>query len=84
MSTIFNRKLLITIMDMKRQADIRYKLESAHIDYVVRTKNQQGTEWFGSGNRGRYGSMGINTNYSYEYKIYVHKNDYEKALHVIR
>lgn len=39
MITIFNRKLLITIMDMKRQADIRYKLESAHIDYVVRTKN---------------------------------------------
>lgn len=84
MITIFNRRLLITTMDMKRQSDMRYKLESANIDYIVRTKNLQSSELFGPGNRDRYGSIGINQNYSYEYKIYVHKNDYEKALQSIR
>lgn len=34
MITIFNRKLLITTMDMKRQSDMRYKLKSADIDYM--------------------------------------------------
>ena len=84
MITIFNRKLLITTMDMKRQSDIRYKLQSSGIDYIIRTKNLQSSEWFGAGSRGRYGSAGINLNYSYEYKIYVHKNEYEKALKIIR
>lgn len=83
MITVFNRKLLITTMDMKRQSDMRYKLESANIDYIIRTKNLQSSELFGPGNRDRYGSTGINQNYSYEYKIYVHKNDYEKALRSI-
>lgn len=39
MITIFNRKLLITTMDMKRQSDMRYKLKSADIDYIIKTKN---------------------------------------------
>ena len=84
MITIFNRKLLIATMDMKKQSDLRYKLESAGIDYTVGVKNLQSSEWFGPGNRDRYGSAGINQNYSYEYKIYVHKKDYEIALKTIR
>lgn len=84
MITIFNRKLLIATMDMKKQSDLRYRLESAGIDYTVGVKNLQSSECFGTGNRDRYGSVGINQNYSYEYKIYVYKKDYEKALKTIR
>ena len=63
MLTIFNRKELITTMDMQRQSNIRSIL---------------------SASRGRSGSFGVDPNYSYEYHIYVHKNDYENALRLIR
>lgn len=84
MITIFNRRFLIATMDMKRQSDIRDKLSGAGIAYTVGTKNLQSSEWLGGGNRGRYGSMGIQQKYSYEYKIYVHKDDYERALKEIQ
>ena len=74
-------KLLIATMDMKKQSELRYKLESAGIVTIQwESKIFIVSEWFGTGNRDRYGSVGINQNYSYEYKIYVHKKDYEKAL----
>ena len=89
MLTIFNRKELITTMDMQRQANIRSVLSANGIAYTVRTenlhgKNLQGSPAFGGRSRGRSGSFGIDPNYSYEYHIYVHKNDYENALRLIR
>ena len=83
MLTIFNRKELITTMDMQRQANIRSILSANGIAYTVRTENLQGSSSFG-GRRGRSGSFGVDPNYSYEYHIYVHKNDYENALRLIR
>ena len=80
MLTIFNRKELITTMDMQRQANIRSVLSANGIAYTVRTENLQGSSAFG----GRSGSFGVDPNYSYEYHIYVHKNDYENALRLIR
>ena len=77
MLTIFNRKELITTMDMQRQANIRSILSANGIAYTVRTENLQGSSAFG----GR--SFGVDPNYSYEYHIYVHKNDYENALRLI-
>ena len=82
MLTIFNRKELITTMDMQRQANIRSVLSANGIAYTVRTENLQGSSAFGG--RGRSGSFGVDPNYSYEYHIYVHKNDYENALRLIR
>ena len=73
MLTIFNRKELITTMDMQRQANIRSVLSANGIAYTVRTENLQGSSAFGG-----------DPNYSYEYHIYVHKNDYENALRLIR
>ena len=84
MLTIFNRKELITTMDMQRQANIRSILSANGIAYTVRTENLQGSSVFGGRSRGRSGSFGIDPNYSYEYHIYVHKNDYENALRLIR
>ena len=83
MLTIFNRKELIVTMDIHRQAEIRDVLAQNDIDYTVKTKNLQNSGAFDS-QRGRIGNMGINQDYSYEYKIYVHKKDYEAARELIK
>ena len=84
MLTIFNRKELITTMDMQRQANIRSVLSANGIAYTVRTENLQGSSALGGRSRGSSGSFGIDPNYSDEYHIYVHKHDYENALRLIR
>ena len=81
--TIFNRKELIITMDMSRQANVRDILSQNGIDYTVKTISPEAAPILGS-RRGHTGSFGINTNYSYEYKIYVHKKDFEKAVSVLK
>lgn len=78
MISVFNRKELITTMDMKRQSDIREWLSNEGIDYSIKTTNIQSAAVFGC-SRGRIGTLGIRQDYSYEYKIYVRKNDYKRA-----
>lgn len=82
MITIFNRRELLITMDFNQQSDIRGILAANSIDYVVKTTNLQSSSVVGS-HRGRIGNLGINQDYSYEYKIYVHKDDYDKALHLV-
>lgn len=82
MITIFNRKELLITLDMKRQSDIREILSSNSIDYVVKTTNLQSATVVGS-QRAYTGNYGINQEYSYEYKIYVRKKDFNKALRLI-
>lgn len=79
MITIFNRRELIVTMDMKRQSDIRNILADNHIDYVMKITNLQDASA-----RSHIGRFGINQDYSYEYKIFVHKNDYGRAEVLIR
>lgn len=81
MLTIFSRRELIITYDMKRQSDVRSILAQNNIDYVIKTRNVQGPSAFGGH---KHGSVGSNQDYSYEYKIYVHKKDYEKATWLIR
>ena len=69
MLTIFNRKELITTMDMQRQSNIRSVLSANGIAYTVRTENLQGSSALGGRSRGSTGSFGIDPNYSYEYHI---------------
>ncbi|MGN0476482.1 MAG: hypothetical protein ACI4HM_04005 [Ruminococcus sp.] len=83
MITVFNRKELIITTDMNRQSDVRNILATNHINYVVKTTNLQNAPVVGA-SRGRNGSFGINQNYSYEYKIYVHKKDYDKSKLLIK
>lgn len=83
MIIIFNRKELIITMDINRQADVRNVLAANYIDYVIKTTNLQSAPVIGAG-RGRTGSFGINQDYAYEYKIFVHKNDYDKAKLLIK
>lgn len=83
MITIFNRKELITTMEMSTQSNIRNILSANGIDYTIKVTNLQSASVF-ENKRGRFGSFGINQNYSYEYKIYVHRKDYSCALKLIR
>ena len=83
MITIFNRKELLVTFDMKRQSDIRDTLAANGIEYTIKVTNRQSAAVIGSG-RARTGSFGMNTDLSYEYKIYVHKKDYDHAMSLIR
>lgn len=82
MLTIFNRKELIVTMEINRQSEVRDILSQNGIDYTVKTTNLQSSPILGN-RRGRVGNFGINQDYSYEYKIYVHKKDFEKAVCLI-
>lgn len=83
MITIFNRKELLITMDMKHQSDVRDILNANNIKYTVKVTNLQRAHAIGN-SRARSGSFGIKQDYSYEYKIFVHKNDYDKAVRMIR
>lgn len=83
MITVFNRKELFITMEMNRQAEIRDILSQNGIDYIVKTTNPETSPILGN-RRAHTGSFGINPNYSYEYKIYVHKKDFEKAASLIK
>jgi len=82
MITVFNRKELLVTMDMNKQAIVRDILSAKGIPYVIKTTNLQSSQVAGS-RRGRYGSFAVNQDFSFEYKIYVHKNDYDKVAGLI-
>ena len=81
--TIFTRRELLVTFDMKRQGNVCDILSANSIKYIVRVINRQNAAVLGS-SRARTGSFGMNTNLFYEYKIYVHKKDYDNAMRLIR
>lgn len=83
MITIFNRKELCITFDMKEQARVRDILAANKIDYIVKTINRMSPSPMAAGSRARTGTLGQNTDTMYEYKIYVHKTDYEEAYRLI-
>jgi len=83
MITIFNRKELVITMDMNRQSEVRDILSANGIEYAVKVTNLQSASAIGS-TRGRVGSFGTNQDYSYEYKIFVRRKDYDNASGLIR
>ncbi len=82
MINVFNRKQLLITMDKNIQLDVCKKLTTKGIDYQLKTINMQSTNIMGS-QRGRMGSYGVNQAYTYEYTIYVHKNDYDYANSIL-
>ena len=80
MITIFNRKELFLTYDMKKQSEIRTILQNHKIDYHVNVKNVYSRSPLGGAPRGRTETPGVDLNKSYEYKIYVRKEDYERAV----
>ena len=66
MITIFNRKELIITYDTAIQSKVRDILASDNIDYIIKVRNVH--------------PYALNLR-SYEYKIYIHKKDYEQAVY---
>ena len=83
MITIFNRKELCNVFSMKEQGEIKDILAKNNIDYKVKTVNRMASSPFASSRRSRAGSFGVDVNYTYEYKFYVHQQDYDRALYLI-
>jgi hypothetical protein len=82
MITVFNRRELLITYDFDRQAEVRGLLGSAGITYALRIFNRNSAP-FGGGSRARYGSFGERLELQNEYKIYVHKKDYDLAVALI-
>lgn len=85
MITIFNRKEVCITYDMKRQAEVREILQRENIDYRIKVINRktQISPFSIAGTRAYTGSHG-NRMMEYEYHIFVHKDDYERALYLLR
>lgn len=84
MITVFNRKELLITYDMTKQNEIRTILRDHKIKYDVIVKNLLSPSSMHTGTRAYTGSLGMDLRKSYEYKIYVRKADYERALELIR
>lgn len=82
MITLFNRRELLVTDSMKRQSEIRALLSKNGIGYSLKTRGQDDS-LTRSDVRARTGSAGIDLEHMYMYTFYVHKDDYEKAQHVI-
>lgn len=84
MITIFNRKELTITFSMKKQAQVCDILWSNNIDYRIKIINRKSPSPFSAGTRARTGTLGENLERSYEYIIYVKKQDYEQGLYLLR
>ncbi len=84
MITIFNRKELTVSFSMEKQSQIRDILRANNIEYSIKAINRKSPSPFSAASRARTGTFGENLELSYEYIIYVQKQDYEKALHLIK
>lgn len=85
MITILNRKEVCMTYDMNRQAEIRYLLQGSGIDYRIKVVNRTNPSsvLLAEGARAYTGARG-ESSMDYEYHIFVHKDDYEEALHLIQ
>ena len=70
-------------MNLARLSSVRDILDTNDIPYITKTTNLQSASFMGS-SRSRNGSFGIDQRFSYEYKIYVNKEDYNKAIQLVR
>lgn len=77
MLTIFNRRELFTTFNIEEYIRLRGILQQNRIEFSVKIKNHAGSS------RGHLGNMGINTDYAYQYVIYVKRNDFENAVYFL-
>lgn len=82
MITVFNRREVYNGFSMQEQAKVRDILAQNGIRYYTRVVNPVSPGGFGR-TRGEMGYWGNNMDFMYEYYIYVHKKDYDKAKYLI-
>lgn len=75
---------MITVFNRKELARLRTILEEKNIDYQIKTVNRMSPSPVAAGARSRMGSFGQEQSGMCEYIIYVRKEDYEEAMHLIR
>ena len=83
MITIWNRRELFSTYDIKKQSRIRDILAQNQIDYTIKIINRQSYSQL-SPAAARVGRAGQNMDLACEYKIYVHKEELEKANFLLR
>lgn len=76
MITLWNRKEVLITYDMQKQSQVRALLQEQGIDYTIKTHSRENM-------RGHRGKVFQNPMQGCEYKIYVHKDDYEQAVRLI-
>lgn len=81
MITIFNRKEVLVTLDNRLYTEAIEALYDNKIKCTSKITNLLGDN-FSRSPYGR-GNAGINYDHSYEYKVYVHKKDYDLARFVI-
>lgn len=79
MITVFNRKVIFSSFSMEKQAMVKNILDNNGIKYYEKVVNRRSASSFGNGTRSRTGSFGEKSSYTYEYIIYVHKKNFERA-----
>ena len=84
MITMLNRKELLITYDMNKQSEVRTILQNHKIEYNVKVKNLLSPTPVSAGSRAHAGSLGVDLSKSYEYKIYVKKSDYERAISLMK
>ena len=78
MITIFNRKELFITFSMQKQIEIVGQLQAMGIDYDLHVTDRNSPKPLPD-TRGRGITLGMNPDNSREYKIYVKKEDFERA-----
>ena len=74
MISLLNRREVTVTHDMNRLNQLREKLDGAGIEHIVRNKRNR---TFTAGRS--HGVPNVDADYAYEYGIYVHRDDYQKA-----
>ena len=84
MITIFNRAELLITYDLNRFSQYRDVLNAEGIDYTYRTKDRTSPSVMSGGTRARAGNFAIAQQAQVEYKLYVRKEDLERARALFR
>lgn len=84
MIMIWNRKEAFVGNSLQKFNEVCFSLSSNGIKYKYKVFDSTSPSLFGTSNRARTGTFGINMDYTKTYYIYVHKNDYDKACAILR
>ena len=84
MIMIWNRKEVFVGNSLQEFNKVRDNLSSNGIKYEYKVVDTTSSSYFGSSNRARTGSFGINMDVVKTYYIYVHKNNYNNAIALLR
>lgn len=80
----FNRREVLTTYNLQVLNQAKDALRAAGIEYYFKTINRRSPSPFSAGSRGHTGTAFEKMEYEYTYYLYVHKNDYDNAIEIVR